>query len=174
MSRVDEMKRYIDQAVQTAFEAGRLSYAQTQKDAYKATERRLYAIPILKARLIEEQDHLAELISSQAPEKISRSLDVVRLRRGGRRLSDEDLLKAQIQYSESMIASMEHEIGEVENGLERIRPDFYYRTVPMKYFDGLTDDIAAEILKCDPSTIRRNRSRLVKYIAIWFYGVTAL
>ena len=41
----------------------------------------------------------------------------------------------------------------------------------MKYFRGMREADIAEKLLCDPATIRRNRARLIKRLALRLYGV---
>lgn|GEM_PF-406873 len=167
-------EKIIELAVQRAFEAGRLSAGQTQKDAYKTTERRLYAIPTLRAKLAEERDDLARLVEEQAPDIVTHSTDIVRFRRSGVRLSDDDLLMAQLTDLRARIAAKEYEIKEIEHALDQIKMDYYYRTVSQKYFEGVADEVVADRHHCDPSTVRRNRARLVRHIAIWLYGPGAI
>ena len=157
-----------------AFEAGRMSAGQAQKDAYKSTERRLYAIPTLQAKLAEEREDLARLSEEQAPDVVLRSTDIVRFRRTGIRLSDDELLAAQITDLQAKIAAKEYEISEIERALQQISKDYYYRTVSMKYFEGVDDMKVSALLKCDESTVRRNRSKLVKVLSVWLYGPSAI
>lgn len=168
----ESILQYIDQAVAKALAAGRLSVAQGQKDAYKTTERRLYALPVIRAKLEEEREELAQLTEDQ--ELSVRSTDIIRFQRPGLRLSKEDILTARITDLECRIASKEHEIKEMERALEQVTNDYYYLTISLKYFDSTVDEEAAAILHCDPSTIRRNRSRLVRIIAVWLYGPEAI
>lgn len=169
-----DLNKVIEQAIRRAFEAGRISAGQAQKDAYKSTERRLYAMPILLAKKAEEEADLERLLRENEPDIVMRSTDIVRFRRTGIRLSDEDLLQAQVTDLRANIAMKEHEIQQIERALEHVKGDYYYRAVPMKYFEGISDDDVAKQLFCDGSTIRRNRSRLVKALSIWLYGPEAI
>lgn len=169
-----DIEKMIDQAVRRAFEAGRMYAGQAQKDAYKTTERRLYAIPTLRAKMAEEKEDIARLTEEQAPDIVLRSTDIVRFRRTGIRLSDDELLAAQITDLQARVAAKEYEINEIERALQQISRDYYYRAVPMKYFESISDDEVAKVLYCDGSTVRRNRSRLVKVLSIWLYGPEAI
>ena len=44
----------------------------------------------------------------------------------------------------------------------------------MKYFDNVKDADAALRLRCDPATVRRNRRRLVRRLALRLYGVECI
>jgi hypothetical protein len=100
-------EKIIDQAVKKGLEAGYRAAKEEQLDTYKATERRLYALPDLKLKIEKDKQYLRDL-QNQGPGR--RSLDIVRLKRSGTRLSDSDLLSALVQDTEAQIAADEHEI----------------------------------------------------------------
>jgi len=56
-----DIERIIKSAVQAGLEAGRIQAERTATDAYKATERRLYALPTLKKKVEDARERLAEL-----------------------------------------------------------------------------------------------------------------
>jgi hypothetical protein len=171
----DKVDMMIRQAVEKAFEAGRMFRSQSQADAYKATERRLYALPIIRRKLLEDRERLAEIMISEELEPgPERSKDIVRFRNSAVTLSEDDIIQALRIDLEAMIASKEHEIKEMEGALDQILDDQYYQAVPMKYFDKKCDDEIATAIHCDPSTVRRNRSKLIKKMAIWLYGPEAI
>ncbi|MPM95975.1 hypothetical protein SDC9_143131 [bioreactor metagenome] len=175
MGKVEkQINLIIEQAVGRAFEAGRMSVGQAQKEAYKMTERRLYAMPVIRKKLQEEMEDLNRLREENAPDIVCHSTDIIRFRRSGVRLSDEDLLEVQILDFNARIAAKQHEIKEIERALEQIERDPYYPSVQMKYFNNISDEEVAGFLSCDASTVRRNRSRLVRSIAVWLYGPTAI
>ena len=43
-----------------------------------------------------------------------------------------------------------------------------------QYFDGKNDAEIAKLMTCDPSTVRRNKSRVISRLAVFLYGVTAV
>ncbi|HWR19068.1 MAG TPA: hypothetical protein VN608_05550 [Clostridia bacterium] len=176
MGKKDEqnINKIIEKAVQQAFEAGRQLATQNSKDVYKATERRLFALPILRAKLIEEQDDLSRLLEEQAPDIVVCSKDIVRFRRSGMRLSDDELFEAQITDLRGRIAAKTYEICEMERALKEIEHDAYHAAVIGRYIENMSDEVIGEKLHCDSSTVRRNRSRLVRKIAIWLYGPEAI
>lgn len=169
-----EISRIIDETILKALGTGKFYTCQAQKDAYKMTERRLYAYPVLKDRLDDESVTLKRLVDEGVPDIILHSADIVRFQRSGRRLSDEELYDAQLLDLKSRIASKEHEIREIDGALGQVKSDYYYRAVTLKYFNAVHDDEVADLLKCDPSTARRNRARLVRRMAVWLYGPEAI
>ena len=55
-----------------------------------------------------------------------------------------------------------------------VADDEYYPIIRMKYFEGKTDEEIAPEIPCDPSTVRRNKSRLIRRIAVKLYGAQAV
>lgn len=161
----------IKRAVEAGLQAGRLQNEKSATEAYRATERRLYAYPVLLKKVEDDKEQLEELLSGDVREH---SKSIVRFSRYGSRLSDEEKLEALIADTRATIAADEHEIEIIYKALETIANDPYYETVTGKYLDGKHDDEIAEGLPCDASTVRRNRGRLMRKLAIRLYGAQAI
>ena len=161
----------IKKAVNEGIEAGRRLSVSAPYDAYKAVERRLRALPDLKDKVKEEREYLEDLLTYGLPKH---SNDIIRFKRSGVRLSDEEILEALIMDLKASIAANEHEIKTVEDALEVLKTDPYYPVIKGKYFEQLSDEVLAEELFCDASTVRRNKARLVRRLAVRLYGVKAL
>ena len=84
------------------------------------------------------------------------------------------MLEAMIRDLRARIAADEYEVETLGRALKDIADDPYFLSVKGKFLDGMTDDRIAETIPCDPSTVRRNRGRLVRKIAVLLYGVEAL
>jgi len=161
----------IADAVEAGLQAGRRQAATTAKDAYKATEKRLYALPILEEKIADDRERLQEMLDHGLRE---RSKSLVRFQRSGSRISPEEMLEAIIKDLRATIAADEYETQTVRRALAKIENDAYYRAVTGKYIDQITDEEIAEDIPCDPSTVWRNRKRLVQRIAVFLYGSDAL
>ena len=61
-----------------------------------------------------------------------------------------------------------------ERALVAIANDEYLLTVTGKYIDRLTDEEISERIPCDPTTVWRNRKRLVQRLSVRLYGVDAV
>ena len=146
--------------IMQAVEAGRISAERTAKDAFKATERRLYGLPTLKIKL---EDDL---------ERVSKS--ITRFIKNGNRLSPDEIWEAVLMDMEATIAADRYEIETLERALATVRDDPYYRALSGKYLDDVDDRDIAEDLECDTSTVWRHRKRLVQRVAVWLYGAEAL
>lgn len=154
-----------------AVEAGRISAERTAKDAFKATERRLYGLPTLKIKLEDDLERLEEF-KLYGPRERSKS--ITRFIKNGNRLSPDEIWEAVLMDMEATIAADRYEIETLERALATVRDDPYYRALSGKYLDDVDDRDIAEDLECDTSTVWRHRKRLVQRVAVWLYGAEAL
>ena len=166
MNKAEDIRAIIVEAVQ----AGRVSAGHTAKDAFKATERRLYALPTLLQKQAEDKDKLEEFLKYGPKE---RSKSITRFIKTGVRLTPEEIWEAVLTDMQATIAADEHEINTMERALEVIQDDAYYQTVVGRYIDNLPDEDVAKLIPCDTSTVWRNRKRLVQRLAVWLYGADA-
>ncbi|MDR2513756.1 MAG: hypothetical protein LBD02_00925 [Christensenellaceae bacterium] len=166
-----DINAVIEKAVNAGLQAGRVQAASETKNAYKDTEKRLYAFPVLQNRIVDNRERLQEYLLHGAP---GRSKDIVRFTRTGTRLTPEEILDALVQDMEARIAADEYEVATIAGALKTIEADPYYAAVAGKFLEGRTDDDIAAVIPCDASTVRRNRGRLVRRLAVWLYGAAAL
>lgn len=145
--------------------------SMTASDTYKATERRLRALPILQDKVEYDKERLREYEKGTAPGK---SKDIVRFNNSSSRLDPIDKINALMDDLAARIAADEHEIMLIEDALKLIENDIYYKAVFNRYILQENDDDIAEQIPCDSSTIRRHRGRLVKQLAVRLYGVDAI
>lgn len=164
-------RKEIENIIKLAVEAGRVSAERSSKDAYKATERRLYALPVLRRKLADDKERLEE-IRQYGPRERSKS--ITRFIKSGVRLSPEEIFEAVVMDMEATIAADQYEIDAMEKALDVIKDDDYYLTVTGRYLEDLPDEQVAELIPCDTSTVWRNRKRLVQRIAVWLYGADAV
>lgn len=172
-----EKKRIPDAVIavieETAIRVAEKMYAERNfrpDSCYKQTIKRIKAIPVLQDRVADNLARLGE-DGNLMP---GRSKSIVRFSASGVRADPEEMLEAVRITTEAHVAADQQEIDTVTKAMEYVRADYYYPTV----YDGLilhhSDAEIAEKLHCDDSTIRRNRSRLVRIIAVRLYGVEAL
>lgn len=157
--------------IMQAVEAGRISAERTAKDAFKATERRLYGLPTLKIKLEDDLERLEEF-KLYGPRERSKS--ITRFVKNGNRLTPDEIWEAVLMDMEATIAADRYEIETLERALATVRDDPYYRALSGKYLDDVDDRDIAEALECDTSTVWRHRKRLVQRVAVWLYGAEAL
>ena len=141
---------------------------------FRETERRLYALPILRQRVKDNREELEELEGLGIDALKHCSSSMVRLLRPGIRLTPEEVHAAQIAHIRGRLAADEREIRKVQGALDMLYDDPYFLSIELRYFSGLSDMDAADRLSCDPTTVRRNRKRLVRQLALRLYGAEML
>lgn len=143
----------------------------TATDAYKATERRLRALPILRDKVEYDMERLDEYRRGKVRGK---SKSITRFTTSGSRLDPLELIEVLEQDTSAQIETDKYEIKMIEDALSSIEKDPYYVAVHDKYILDKTDDEIAAQIPCDPSTVRKNRGRLVRQLAVRMYGATAI
>lgn len=171
---------YIQVAVNQGIEAG-LKIAKkknaviTPLNPFSETEKRLRALPILTARVVDKKEELKDL--EERNEVNRRSKDICRFgTSSGLRLTPEEILDELKADIKSQIARDEHEIEIIKSALEIIKGNKYYPAVEGKYFqykDDADKELAKE-LKCEERTVSRGRVQLVQMVAVRLYGSDAV
>ena len=161
----------INVAVERAVAATRTAQATEAKDIYKQTERRLYAYPHLLEKV---QDDIARLTDLEAGITQDHSISIVRFSPSGVRADPEEMYEALLCDMRARLARDQQEVETIQKALRGIERDAYFAAVPARYFDGRADWEVAEELHCDESTVRRNRSRLVRIVSIRLFGSIAV
>ena len=141
-------------------------------DFVKQTEARLYAYKDLKAKVYNDMLDLNDLRREKASGK---SRDIIyRSVSGGVSISPEEIQEMKIQKLSRIIREGLREIARIEDAVKSVEDDYYSDVIKLRYFNRMTDENVAEKLNCDVSTVRRNRKRLLKRIAVRFYGMEAV
>ena len=164
------IKQTVTEVITTGVLVGMQAAKNEVKNVFKQTELRLYAYPELKKNI---DKYLADIEDLEC-ESPGRSKDIVFYRTGSSRLTADEIQEARIMVIKGKINRDQNEINEIDFALEAIGKDEYYQVIAMKYFEGKNDDEIAEIISCDPSTVRRNKSRLIRRIAVKLYGAQAV
>ena len=147
--------------------------AQTDEERarYKQTEKRLYRYKSLCRRICDHKHDIEELNDMNFDKLRRSSKSFVSMMRSGMRLDPTDVFDAQIGLLKSYVAVDEYEVRQIKRALRYVRDDPYYMTVEYKYFNNMSDEEASRAMKCSLSTIRRNRTKLVKRICDLLYGM---
>lgn len=162
-----DIQAVIVQAVNTGILAGRRSAG----NFYKETEKRLYAYPTLLRKIADDKEKRQEIQTHGAP---GRDKSIVRFSRTGVRMTPDEIADALVQDMTAKIAADEYEVEIIAGALRTIADDPYYAAVAGKFIEGRTDEDIAALIPCDPSTVRRNRGRLMRMLTVWLYGAWAL
>jgi hypothetical protein len=164
-------KALIEDAVNAGLKAGRAQASNLARDTFKATERRLYALPVLEKKVVADKEKLAEI---RANGLRWQSKSIARFQRTGYRVTPEEMVEAIIQDLESTIAADEHEIETVREVLEMFHDDPFYPTVTGRYIDRFEDEDIAVDLQCGATQVWKQRVRIVRNIAVMLYGSIAI
>jgi RNA polymerase sigma factor (sigma-70 family) len=171
------IEKLIDQAVNKAVNATLLLGIEKgrseAKNLFKQTEIRLYAYPELKNNIEKYQRDIEDL----REERISgRSKDIVffSAHGGSTRLSADEIQEGRIMILQKKIYRDQTEIDEIDYALQAVQNDEYYSIIKMRYFEEKGDEEIAGIIGCDPSTVRRNKSKIIRRIAVKLYGAQAV
>jgi len=137
----------------------------------KNTEARLYALPTLERKIKKDKTTLEDYRKNGLH---TRSKDIVRFRKTGYRITPDDMLDAVIQDLEAQIAIDEHEVEIVRGAMETFKNDEYYSTVTGRYINRYEDEDVAAELNCSSTQVWKQRTKLLRDIALMLYGAAGL
>ncbi|MDD6308154.1 MAG: sigma factor-like helix-turn-helix DNA-binding protein [Clostridia bacterium] len=64
--------------------------------------------------------------------------------------------------------------NQIDNAVNALRDDPYFSILQLKYAEGMPEEEIAYQIHCDPSTVRRNKNRLLKRLAVIFFGIAVM
>lgn len=172
-----EINKFIKRAAkEAALEAVKSALAVAKPsfkgNCYKQTEARLYAYPTLleniKRYKLDIEDLKREKITEKSKDITSFGGDC------GIRLTPEEKQAGKILAVELKLQRDQKEIDEIDAALQSIKDDCYEQTITGRYLKNLSDTDIAKASNCDERTVRRNRSRLIRQLSIYFWGAEAL
>lgn len=140
-------------------------------NCYKQTEARLYAYPTLLENIKRYRLDIEDLKREKITEK---SKDITSFSVDGIRLTPEERQEGKILAVELKLQRDQKEIDEIDAALQSIKDDCYEQTITGRYLKNLSDTDIAKTSNCDERTVRRNRSRLIRQLSIYFWGAEAL
>lgn len=130
----------------------------------------MYGYPAILERIAKDKEQLAELEQHGLR---GHSRDILRFReKNYNRVDPEEIKDKLIEELQELIASNEREAAEIEWALDHVRRDPYF-CIFDRYLYGLTDEQIADKIPCDPTTIWRNRRRLLLALVTLLYGTEA-
>lgn len=164
-------KPTVEEIINKTVLATRLSCARETKDAFKATEKRLYAYPLLLAKIQDDREMIEEIEQHGLHE---RSHSITRFIRSGTRLDPEEIKDGVIMDLRAQIENDLHETTRIEKALKQIADDEYHEIIKYKYFEQKSDEEIADLIHCAPRTVRAHKSALVGRLSVILYGAGAL
>jgi RNA polymerase sigma factor (sigma-70 family) len=142
---------------------------KTEKTAYQKTEQLLFNYNGFKRIVAEKQQEIADLRMYGVPQKSGCAGGGERVQTSrtvqGIVLPEESVENA-VRAVEASVQGTVQAIALIDKCMAALKGDPYYRILEMRYFEGRTqEDIALE-LNCSQVTISKNKSRLVKDLAM--------
>lgn len=130
---------------------------------YKKTQIILYNYEKLKLAVKQKDEDIKYIQKNGLP---SRSKSIVFYSSSGGSVNAGDRYIELIEKYKLEKAETERDLMRIENALDKVRNDRYFKIIELKYFsqESKSDAEIAEILEKDQSTISRNRNRLVNAI----------
>ena len=146
---------------------GASANGKTEKTAYQKTEQLLYNYRGFQKIVQERLDEIEEIKQYGVPQSSNPFSERVQggTLPGGIVLPEESVEQA-VHRIHCAIESTVRVIALVDRSLELLKNDPYYSILEMRYFDNRTLEDIAAYFSCDTSTVSRNRSRLVKELAL--------
>jgi hypothetical protein len=142
-------------------------YLRNDISYFRKVELLLYNYSSLIEAVKQKDEDIAYIERNGLPQK---SGSIVVYQTSGGNISGQDRYMQIIEKYRIEKLETEREIQRIENALDKIKDDGYFKIIHYKYLiDGkerLTDEEIAERLEKDQSTISRNRKRLVNCIKV--------
>lgn len=164
------VKALIDNGLVGANNNTKNSKKGAEKSAYQKTEQLLYNYNGFKKIVAEKQLEIEELRQYGVPGK---SLSIVAYSPNGSSapgtVLQEEAVECAVRNVECAIQSTVQVIAMIDKGMKALENDPYYKVLEMRYFDDYTLESIGVHFNCDHSTISRNKSRLVKELALRFF-----
>lgn len=168
-----ELASLIATAVVNALEqkglVGTTQPKKSERTAYQKTEQLLFNYNGFKRIVAEKQQEIADLRKYGVPQKSGGAM-------GGERVQSsrnvqgivlpEESVEAAVRTVEASVQGTVQAIALIDKCMAALKSDPYYKILEMRYFEGRTqEDIAVEF-NCSQVTISKNKSRLVKELAM--------
>ena len=140
---------------------------KTERTAYQKTEQLLYNYMGFKKIVEERQLEIAELREFGVPQKCGGVTEYVQ--KGGMPCGivlPEESVENAVRTVQESVRDTVRVIALIDKCMTALRFDPYYKVLEMRYFEGRTQEDIAVSFGCNQATIARNKSRLVKELAM--------
>lgn len=166
---IDSVLDRMEALLHKYMEAGR----RERFNAFKDTETRLRNLPVLIKKRKRDKKKLGQIEDWEMFGSLPGKSKDICLVTSGMRISNDDAVGTMIKDLEINMARDEREIREMYEALKLIKNDYYFYAVWGRYYRKMSDKEMSNRLKCDESTVRRNRNKLVRVVSVFLYGADA-
>ena len=140
---------------------------EKEMTAYQKTEKLLFKYMDF-VRIVEERK--AEIESLRKYGVPQKSLSIVEYSPGGGvpkgLCLEEEAVEAAVRSVEDSVHDIVQAIELIDKCMQSLSNDPYYDILEMRYFEGRTQEDIADYYNCSQVTISKNKSRLVKELAL--------
>lgn len=136
----------------------------TRQTSFWKTEQLLYHYNDFKKAILDKESQIEEIRHNGIPKK-SKSITFYSTMHY-LNTDEEEKIEGLIKTLENSISNTKRLINLIDNSLNKLKKDKYYKIIELKYFNGETREKIAEIFNADVSTITRNKNRLLNALKI--------
>lgn len=136
----------------------------TRQTSFWKTEQLLYHYNDFKKAILDKESQIEEIRHNGIPKK-SKSITFYSTMHY-LNTDEEEKIEGLIKTLENSISNTKRLINLIDNSLNKLKKDKYYKIIELKYFNGETREKIAEIFNTDVSTITRNKNRLLNALKI--------
>jgi RNA polymerase sigma factor (sigma-70 family) len=175
-SKIKDLVTMIVTGVIEALEKG--NYIDTKskhKTAYQKTEQLLYNYNGFK-RIIKEKELEIETLRTYGVPKKSTSIVEYSSKSGTVQgmVTEEESVESAIRNVQASVQGTVQAITLIDNCMAALKHDPYYSILEMRYFEGRTQEDIAVTLGCSQVTVSKNKSRLIKELAMRLFPDQAI
>lgn len=141
---------------------------KNEKTAYQKTEQLLFNYLGFKRIVEERKQEILDLRKYGVPQKCGGTSGerVQTSRTNVGIVLPEDAVEDAVRSVEASVQGTVAAINLIDKSMAALRNDPYYKILEMRYFEGRTLEDIGVYFGCDHTTISRNKSRLVKELAM--------
>ena len=137
---------------------------------FQKTETLLYNYNNFKAAIKDHEEQIKEIREIGLRGK---SKDITSYSGNGGLIevkSEMEKAEERIEKIEASIIVTKRFISIIDNAVEGLKGDPYYRLIPMRYYEGASREQIAEYFDCDVRTVNRNKNRLINLLQIRLFS----
>lgn len=133
------------------------------KTPYQKVEYLLYNYNNFKRGIQNKQERIDDINKNGLGQK---SKSITSFGGAGTTKDQEEIVKEQVKSIQRSINSTERCIQNIDDALKRIDSDEYAGIIKMRYLEGKSQEEIADYYEVNPSTVSRNKSRLINELKI--------
>ncbi len=175
-SKIKDLVTMIVTGIIEALEKGK--YIDTKgkhKTAYQKTEQLLFNYNGFKRIIKEKELEIETLRTYGIPQKSTSIVEYSsKSGTGTGMITEEEAVESAVRNVQASVEGTVQAIALIDNSMVALKHDPYYSILEMRYFEGRTQEDIAVTLGCSQVTVSKNKSRLVKELAMRLFPDQAI